>query len=224
MFLFALFLPGKCFTKRKAEIFYRVLVIGIIVVVTLIAYYVYIHRADGGIPFLVREGVEVNTFAHLFADPIMFAKMCKRTIVGYFEYYLNSMIGAELGWIEISINKIAIEGFLALSIIGAFKTFAAEKSLVLRDRIVFPVIFMISALGLAVIMFVSWTAIGSWDIMGLQGRYFLPVWPLFLLFAARWPKPVRPAWLSDKTLIFVACALHVFVLVSAYLFIAGRDA
>jgi len=85
------------------------------------------------------------------------------------------------------------------------------------------VIFLIAALGMAVIMFVSWTPVGSWDIRGLQGRYFLPMWPLFVLFAARWQKPVRPAWLSDKNLILIACLMHVFVLVSAYLFISGRE-
>jgi len=142
----------------------------------------------------------------------------------YFEFYLNSMVGAELGWVEISINKIAIGAFLALSVVGAFKMYDTEKSLILRDRILFPVVFLISALGMAIVMFLSWTPVGSWNIQGIQGRYFLPAWPLFLFFAARWKKPVRPGWLSDGNLVLAACCLHVFVLVSAYLFIAGRGA
>jgi len=134
------------------------------------------------------------------------------------------MIGSDLGWIEIRISKIAIQAFLALSVVGAFKAAASEKSLLTRDRIEFPAIFLIAALGTAIVMYVSWTPEGSWNIMGLQGRYFLPVWPLFLLFAARWKAPVRPAWLSDRNLVLAACCLHVFVLVSAYLFITGRGA
>ena len=106
--------------------------------------------------------------------------------------------------------------------LGAFKASAGEKTLLRRDRIEFPVVFLIAALGMAFIMYVSWTPVGSWTIMGLQGRYFLPAWPLFLLFAARWKAPVRPAWLSDKTLVLAACCLHVVVLVSVYLFISGR--
>jgi len=223
MMLLALFIPGRCFTQRKHEIFYRILVIVVAILTTLIAYYVFMHRADGGVPVVVFPDIEVNTFAHLFADPVMFARMCKRTLDQYFEFYYHSMIGAELGWLEISINKIVINVFSALAVLGAFKTRIEEKSLLLRDRIQFPIIFMIVALGTAVIMFVSWTAVGSWDIIGLQGRYFLPVWPLFLLFAARWPKPVRPRWLYDRNLVLAACCLHVFVLISAYLYIAGRE-
>jgi len=221
MMLLALFIPGRCFTDRKAAVFYRVLVVVVAIITTFIAYNVYIHRTDGGIPVLTFPDIEVNTFAHLFADPVMFLKMCKRTLEGYFEYFYHSMIGSDLGWINIRINKIAINAFMALAVIGAFKASAAEKSLILRDRIQFPIIFMISALGMAAIMFVSWTAVGSWDIIGLQGRYFLPIWPLIVFFAARWPKPVRPLWLSDRNLVFINCALHVFVLVSAYLFITG---
>jgi len=221
--MLAFFMPGRCFPTKKLEVFFRLLVVAVFLITTFIAYYVYMHRADGGVPILTFPGIEVNTIDHLLADPIQFARMCKRTIVGYFEFYYHSMIGSDLGWLDIHLNKIPMNVFMALSVIGAFKASAAEKSLILRDRVQFPVIFLLSALGMAIIMFLSWTAIGAWDIMGLQGRYFLPAWPLFLLFAARWPKPVRPAWLSDKTLIYAACALHVFVLVTAYLFIAGRE-
>jgi len=221
--MLAFFLPGRCFSARKNEILFRLLVVAVFIATTYIAYYVYMHRADGGVPIVTFPGIELNTFDHLFADPVLFMKMCKRTIVGYFEFYYHSMIGANLGWLEIHMNKIVMNGFMALAVLGAFKASAAEKSLIIRDRILFPVIFMLAALGTAIIMFLSWTAVGSWDIMGIQGRYFLPAWPLFLLFAARWPKPVRPSWLSDKNLVYIACALHIVVLMSAYMIISGRE-
>ena len=223
MMLLALLIPGRCFINRKTEVIYRILVVVVALLTTFIAYYIYIHRADGGVPIVTFPGIEVNTISNLLADPIQFAKMCKRTIVGYFQFYYHSMIGSDLGWLDIHLNKILMNAFMALAVIGAFKASAAEKSLILRDRIQFPIIFMLSALGMAVIMFLSWTAIGAWDIMGLQGRYFLPAWPLFLMFAARWPKPVRPAWLSDRLLVCVACGLHVIVLISSYVFIMGRE-
>jgi len=223
MMMLAFFLPTRCFQSKKFAIYFRIIVAVVFLATAYIAYYIYIHRADGGVPVVVMPDTQVNTIANLFADPIGFAKMCKRTITTYFEFYLHSMIGANLGWLEISINKVAIDVFLALSVIGAFRTTAAEKTLMLRDRVQFPVIFMLAALGTAIIMYLSWTPVGNWDIKGIQGRYFLPAWPLFILFAARWRKPVRPAWLSDKTLILIACAMQVFVLVSAYLIISGRD-
>ena len=221
--MLAFFLPTKCFQSKKIAALYRIIVAAVLVATVYIAYYVFIHRADGGVPVVLPAfEEEINSFSHLFADPVLFLKMCKRTLEGYLEYFYHSMVGAELGWIEISINKIVINVFVALSVLGAFKTTVQEKTLLIRDRIQFPAIFLFSALGTAIIMFVSWTPIGSWDILGIQGRYFLPAWPLFILFIARWKKPARPAWLSDKTLILAACALQVFVLMSAYLTISGR--
>jgi len=221
--MLAFFMPRRCFASLKTANIYRIVVVVVFVITTFISYYVYIHRADGGVPVVTFMDQQIYTFSDLFADPLLFAKMCYRTIKIYTEFYLNSMIGSDLGWLEIRINKIVIEAFLALAVIGAFKSSAAEKTLIVRDRIQFLAIFLISAFGMAVIMFVSWTPVGSWNIIGLQGRYFLPAFPLFVLFAARWKKPVRPAWLSDKNLVLVACCLSVFVLVSAYIFISGRS-
>ena len=220
--MLAFFLPKGCFATRKLLIIYRALVVAVFVATTFVALYIYIHRADGGAPVLTFEDIEPNTIGHLLADPVMFAKMCKRTLDGYFEYFLHSMIGSDLGWIEIRINKVVIDVFLALSVVAAFKASPSESSLMKRDRVQFPVIFLIASLGVAIIFFLSWTPIGSWDIIGIQGRYFLPAWPLFILFAARWKRPVRPHWLSDRLLVAVVCGLHVIVLVSAYVFISAR--
>ncbi|MCL2110653.1 MAG: DUF2142 domain-containing protein [Clostridiales bacterium] len=222
MMMLAFFLPARCFAEKAAAIRYRILVVAVLAATTFIALYVYMHRADGGVPVVTFLDQEVYTIEMLLADPFLFARMCKRTVDMFFEFYLHSMIGSDLGWLEIRINKGVIQAFLALSVIGAFKASASEKSLMLRDRIQFPIIFILAALGTAIIMFVSWTPIGSWNIIGIQGRYFLPAWPLFLLFAARWPKPVRPTWLSDKLLVLAACGLNIYVLVSVYAFISTR--
>ena len=223
MMMLAFFLPGRCFSKKKTAVIFRLAVVGVFILTTFITYYAYIHRGDGGAPIITFFDIEVYTLTDLIADPVLFAKTCKRTLEVYLGYFLHSMIGSDLGWIEIPINKMVINVFLALSVIGAFRLTATERILMIRDRVQFFSIFFLAALGTAVIMFVSWTPVGSWDIIGIQGRYFLPAFPLFILFAARWKKPVRPSWLSDKTLVLIACGLQVFVLVSAYLFISGRD-
>jgi len=221
--MLAFFLPNRCFHSKTFAWIFRAIVAAVCLATIYIAWYVFINRTAGGVP-VVEAGVgELNTFEHIFADPVLFAKTCWRTILMHFEFYYHSLIGSELGWLEISINKILLNVFMALSVLGAFKYKLQEKTLLLRDRIQFPIIFLIMALATAVVMFVSWTPIGSWDIRGLQGRYFLPFWPLFLLFIARWQKPVRPKWLSDRNMVLIASMLHIIVLVTAFLFIYGRE-
>ena len=239
MLMLAFFLPGRCFETKKIALSFRVLVATVCIGTVFVALYVYLHRGDGGVPVVILPGEEVYGIPGLMADPALFARTCKHTIEKYFEFYLHSMIGSGLGWLEIYINKVLVDAFLALSVVGAFLIAGgrrgsatdgpdlllrdhSEPTLLLRDRIQFPVIFLLAALGTAIIMFVSWTAVGAWEIGGIQGRYFLPVFPMFILFAARWKKPVRPFWLSDKVLVLATCCLHIFVLVSAWSIISTR--
>jgi uncharacterized membrane protein len=223
LMMLAFFLPARCFNTRKAAILFRAITAAACVATTFFALFAYIHRADGGVPIVTLVGTEVYGIEGLLADPVLFAKTCKRSLsLVRLEFYYHSLIGSGLGALEIYINKIAVNAFMALSVLAAFKAGATEQSLLRRDRFQYILVFFFAALGTAAIMFVSWTPVGSWDIIGVQGRYFLPVWPLFILFAARWGKPVRPGFLSDRKLVAAACCLHVYVLVSAYLTISGR--
>ena len=219
-----LFMPAKCFTTKKIEVIYRVLVVVLTIIVLALTLYAYIHRSDGGVPTVAFSDEKMYSFSDLAADPILFAKMCKRTIEAYFAYFLFSMIGTDLGWIEIQIPDVVIWIFLALAVLGAFREKVSDALLKKRDRIMFIFIFLIAALGTALIMYVSWTPFGSWDIIGIQGRYFLAGFPMLLIALSRWGKfPVRTAWLSDKHLVLYACILQVIVLICAYNFIAGRE-
>jgi len=181
----------------------------------------YLHRGDGGVPVITYGDGPFYTFADITETPRFFAAMCWHTIKQFWEFYLNSMIGAELGHLEVSVNKVIIEAFLALSILAGFRT-DTEKSLSRKERILFALLFLIAAFGTLLIMFVSWTPVGSGVILGIQGRYFTPVAPMLLLCAARWGPLVRPAWLGDKQLLLINCALQPIILVTAFATIDGR--
>ena len=97
MMMLAFFLPGRCFVSRRIAVCFRVIVALVCVATAFVALYVYIHRADGGAPVVVSPFGEVYSIEALLADPVLFAKTCYRTILMFFEYYLNSMIGSDLG-------------------------------------------------------------------------------------------------------------------------------
>jgi uncharacterized membrane protein len=222
--LLLLFLPGKCFLTKRLAVIFRILVVVLSIIVLGLTLYAYAHRADGGAPVVSFMDQEIYSFSDLASDPILFAKMCKRTIEMFFAFYLFSMVGTDLGWLEIRIPDVIIWIFFALAVLGTFREKAAEAALRLHDRLQFIIIFLLAAFGTALIMFVSWTPVGSWNIVGIQGRYFLPICPMILMFATRWRNiPPRPKWLSDKNLVLYACILEVIVLVCVHTFIAGRE-
>ncbi|MDR3364546.1 MAG: DUF2142 domain-containing protein [Clostridiales Family XIII bacterium] len=225
IFMLAFFLPGKCFaTKRLAAVF-RVCIALLFIALLFMTLYSYMHRGEDGAPVISLDGVVTYSISGLANDPLHFMRLCKYTIRFFFLFYLLSMAGSDLGWLELSMPGFAVWIFLALPAIAAFRSKSAGDTHSLRpfDRIQFGLVFFLAALGTAVVMYVSWTPEGMQDyILGIQGRYFLPVIPLLILLAARWRRPVRPAWLSDKHLLLVACMLQPLILMTAFSLIAGR--
>ncbi|MDR1815932.1 MAG: DUF2142 domain-containing protein [Clostridiales Family XIII bacterium] len=219
-FLLVFLLPRTCFVTKHQEIVFKIAVVLVFFAALALVGWNYLHRGDGGVPVITYGDGPFYTFADITETPRFFAAMCWHTIKQFWEFYLNSMIGAELGHLEVSVNKVIIEAFLALSILAGFRT-DTEKSLSRKERILFALLFLIAAFGTLLIMFVSWTPVGSGVILGIQGRYFLPVWPSVLLAVTGWKLPLR-RHLTDKRLVLAATVLLVPVLYTAFTHIATR--
>ena len=219
--MLAFFLPKKCFAAKKYEIIFRVSIVIIFLALLFSVLWNFIHRGADGTPVITYGEGPFYTISDILENPRFFLATCKRTILMYFEFYLNSMIGAELGWLEIHINKIICETLLALALLAGFRVHKEDPTLNGKRRLMFALLFFLAAFGTAIVMYVSWTPYGSWYIIGIQGRYFLPVFAALLLAALGWYLPVR-RWLTDKRLLLAACTLQVPILLMAFTFIASR--
>jgi uncharacterized membrane protein len=129
---------------------------------------------------LPYPGISVTNQANFIAmHPLLYAV----TIVRSFWYlgldYFLSLIG-KLGWMTLYLPKIVCglaASALLLSVLAQpqnsprLPAYAAVWNVFILGS---DVVLMMTA------VYLSWTAVGFWLVTGVQGRYFLPLLPLFL--------------------------------------------
>ena len=120
----------------------------------------------------------------ILSDPIRYIGIMINTLTHNFRsFYLDTMIG-RLGWLSVRLPSLLVSLYLLMLIIVAL--FDADP----RIRPDWKQRLVITGTGIVIIalietaMYLLWTPIGQPEILGIQGRYFIPVLPfiLFLLY------------------------------------------
>lgn len=143
-------------------------------------------------------------------------KLYVRTSVCFGVTYVMGTIGKQLGWIEIGIPSYFILGLGLLLFLSFFEKNKYSDQIKMKHRIVtFFVFFVVYVLAHASMLF-GWTSIKSNLILGVQGRYFIPALPVFVvLFSnkkASLPKSIR-------NYLFVSYALLQFIVITQIMLI-----
>ena len=157
------------------------------------------------------SGTEGYTIGYLLHFPKEAIGVIYNTMVNQFEYYHRTMIGDLLGWLEKPMNSLVILGFDFVLIVSALK----EKNENETDSIlkkIFCWITVFTFLLINVGMLISWSPIEVHQVVGLQGRYFLPVLAVILLAV-----PSKRVEVEEKVKSFVP----VMVLVLQFFAISG---
>ncbi|MDR1017913.1 MAG: DUF2142 domain-containing protein, partial [Lachnospiraceae bacterium] len=119
-----------------------------------------------------------------FVSPGSFGSLIKiffKTFVR-FPSYIESALGANLGWKEVGVKFPMLVGFVLLIFISALYEKGQEKFNLglLKINTLFISVLLYTGCVLGAL---SWTLRSSGVIEGIQGRYFIPIMPiLFLLF------------------------------------------
>ena len=96
--------------------------------------------------------------------------------------FLETMLGMQLGWLNVFVSRIVIYGLLLLLLLSIVRTEDSGNSSRAEisglHKASFLVVCGLSVAMVFASMFMSWTPRGSISIMGIQGRYFLPLLPL----------------------------------------------
>lgn len=94
--------------------------------------------------------------------------------------YLDGAIGSYLGWLNIKISNIVIIAFVALLALSPF----LEKNEIELNKISkgwITIIAIGTYLLVVIALYLTWTPIGLQKVMGVQGRYFIPILALPLI-------------------------------------------
>ena len=140
--------------------------------------------------YLCESQPGVDTAAQLVGilkDPAAFVLTFVRSLDYFGVTYLTEMIGSNLGWLNIPVCALLAMGYLLILVLqvsgnddmsGIRLDLPAKGILGGVSLLVFALIF--------VTLYGQWTAYGYDKILGVQGRYFLPL--LFPLILALKPK------------------------------------
>lgn len=124
------------------------------------------------------------TIGYFLNDPLEFVYMMANTVFDKAGFYLESLIGYKLGWVEIETSMLVVLLFYFL----LFLSVCESREDTLRISGVQRGVMILSCLGCTGLvllgMLLQWTPMGHVSIEGVQGRYFLP-FMLILLTACK---------------------------------------
>ena len=175
-----LIIPGKKFAKRYWKYVSVAIVIfagAVMILLTRFQTVVTIGSSTGGM--LVEQ--TTYSVSYLLENPSKIVSVIYGTIIGQGTYYLETMIGQNLGWLEIMVPGYIIYGFWTVLIISTIRKTTEKQVLSAGQRLWILLVLAGVALLVGLALLFDWTPIESNYVYGIQGRYFLPMLPLLLI-------------------------------------------
>ncbi|MBS4980630.1 MAG: DUF2142 domain-containing protein [Lachnospiraceae bacterium] len=135
-------------------------------------------------------------------------------------YYVDTMIGKQLGWLEIEIPHIIIEGFLVLLLISAARKCGEKVMIKTGSKVWMGTLAGVCCILTCFVLLISWTEVGEQVIAGVQGRYFLPIAPMIvLLFRTKY---IMVDDKFDRVIIMSAVVLEIATVLSVLRIVLPR--
>ena len=126
-----------------------------------------------------REGDSSLQVISILMHPIKYLQNCLYTLNLNGQKYIYSMFGGELGWGEFTQLYAIVPYTIALIFVWITITDQTIKDKFKLYQKVWIALASIAIIGLIFTsLYVQWTTLGSDSILGIQGRYFIPILPL----------------------------------------------
>lgn len=129
------------------------------------------------------EGAEYMTgytIGYFLKDPLEFIYMMANTVFDKAGFYLESLVGYKLGWVEIETSMLVVILFLFLLFLSACDS-RGETVYISGLQRAWMALLCLGCTGLILLgMLFQWTPMGYVSVEGVQGRYFLPFMPILL--------------------------------------------
>ena len=93
---------------------------------------------------------------------------------------LNNFVGT-MGWLDVFLPNILVDLYLALLLIAALCIAEEDAHIGWKKKVLLSGLFLIGVLAIETAMYIYSTVVGFGRLYGIQGRYFIPLAPLFLL-------------------------------------------
>lgn len=184
-----LLIPSMCFSSIKQSKVYKLTIICLAISSILLWQLPTIYgfmTSSGTAEVLARRGVEsghLYTISELILNPLNTFKLLVRTYGTYINFYIVSLIGGSLGWFQSNITapQYLLCGYAIILFISLIRNSDENISLSDKTKVFISVVCLLSVVLIFIAMALGWTLSTEEVIQGVQGRYFLPILPLFLM-------------------------------------------
>lgn len=112
---------------------------------------------------------------YLLQNPVTLFDVMNNTIADKTDFYIQSMFGQHLGWIQIEIANIFVIAFALLLMLSAFRSKGEKQFVTVGNKWWIFIVTMASTILVLLGMLISWTPITYVSVEGVQGRYFFPI-------------------------------------------------
>lgn len=210
--LLVILIPSKKFKNKKIANLFKIVTVVASIVYAFISNASAVADSSSGVKMIEWAGAQGFTLTDLLSDIPGTINMYLMTIHEYMGYYLNTMVGGELGWL----NVVMPMDIIILSLIVLVLSLKEERVKRITDiqKIVYVCDFLLIAALICTSLLLGWTHIYSNVILGIQGRYFIPILPLLLLpFIGATKKQEINA---RKWVVMGACMVNFFVILRVF--------
>ncbi len=210
--LLVILIPDRKFKNKKSANLFKIITVVASIVYAFISNASAVADSSSGVKMIEWAGAQGFTLTDLLSDIPGTINMYLMTIHEYMGYYLNTMIGGELGWL----NVIMPMDIIILSLIVLVLSLREERVKRITDiqKVIYVCDFLLIAALICTSLLLGWTHIYSKVILGIQGRYFIPILPLLLLpFVGATKKEEINA---RKWVIMGACMINFFVVLRVF--------
>ncbi len=129
------------------------------------------------------EVPEYYSISYLLHNPSKIISVGLATTLFSGSYYISTMIGQRLGFLNIVLDDIVVYTYLIVLVLALFKPEKEIFVIKTKEKVVMAISILGSVALVVGAMWLFMTTIDSGVVMGVQGRYFIPVlWLLLMLF------------------------------------------
>jgi uncharacterized membrane protein len=160
----------------------------------------------------------VRQIAFVLYNPLVFMKALLSSWIEYGTFYFQSFVGF-FGWLTAPLPYFVYLLFVIVLGLAIWRDRTNPLILTKSQRLVFLLVFFLYSIGFFLIMYLFWNPIGNHIIFGVQGRYFIPVFPLvlYLITSVQGRKTRSIKWPETPIIVCLATMILSFAIFSVYL-------
>ncbi|HUR97588.1 MAG TPA: DUF2142 domain-containing protein [Pyrinomonadaceae bacterium] len=151
--------------------------------------------------------------------PLDFLKIAVASYLKLYKYYFVTFFG-QLTWLDLFVPKWVTVYLFAIVTGFAVLDKGVNTRISTFDKSIFTAVIAGTALVVSVLLYLSWSPVGADRVAGIQGRYFIPVAPLFFLLLfnqkLRWGFFERRVALIFYVTVTISLAVTVYTVTRRY--------